>query len=98
VNLLLRSARHLVFGPLNGVETLLLIGCHARRHTARKCGKRRTAGNSAAPHWAVARSLAVPYSQSASSFAEVPLLLAYQDRAAGHSWQKNCGSTGVFAI
>jgi hypothetical protein len=34
VNLLSRSARHLVFGPLNGVETLLLIGCHGRRHTA----------------------------------------------------------------
>jgi hypothetical protein len=35
VNLLLsRSARHRVFGPLNGVETLLLIGCHGRRHTA----------------------------------------------------------------
>jgi hypothetical protein len=28
VNLLSRSARHLAFGPLNGVETLLLIGCH----------------------------------------------------------------------
>jgi hypothetical protein len=34
VNLLSRSARHLVFGPSNGVETLLLIGCHGRRHTA----------------------------------------------------------------
>src|SRR5271154_2550345 len=34
VNLLSRSARHLVFGPLNGVEPLLLIGCHGRRHTA----------------------------------------------------------------
>jgi hypothetical protein len=34
VNLLSRSARHLAFGPLNGVETLLLIGCHGRRHTA----------------------------------------------------------------
>jgi hypothetical protein len=34
VSLLSRSARHLVFGPLNGVETLLLIGCHGRRHAA----------------------------------------------------------------
>jgi hypothetical protein len=34
VNLLSRSARHRVFGPLDGVETLLLIGCHGRRHTA----------------------------------------------------------------
>ena len=34
VHLLSRSARHLVFGPLNGVETLLLIRCHGRRHTA----------------------------------------------------------------
>lgn len=34
VNLLSRSARNRVFGPLNGVETLLLIGCHGRRHTA----------------------------------------------------------------
>jgi uncharacterized damage-inducible protein DinB len=34
VNLLSRSARHRAFGPLNGVETLLLIGFHGRRHTA----------------------------------------------------------------
>lgn len=34
VKLLSLSARHLVFEPLNGVETLLLIGCHGRRHTA----------------------------------------------------------------
>ena len=46
VNLLSRSARHRVFGPLNGVETLLLIGCHGRR-IPRKCGKRRGVGNRA---------------------------------------------------
>jgi hypothetical protein len=34
VNLLARSARHHAFGPLNGAETLLLIGFHGRRHTA----------------------------------------------------------------
>ena len=34
VNLLSRSARHRAFGPLNGVETLLLIVFHGRRHTA----------------------------------------------------------------
>ncbi len=40
VNLLSRSARHRAFGPLNGVETLLLIGFHGRR-IPRECGKRR---------------------------------------------------------
>lgn len=34
VSLLSRSARHSVFGRLNGVETLILIECHGRRHTA----------------------------------------------------------------
>ena len=34
VNLLTRSASHPVFGPLNGVEALLLIADHGRRHTA----------------------------------------------------------------
>jgi hypothetical protein len=34
VNLLSRSASHPVFGPLNGVEALLLIANHGRRHTA----------------------------------------------------------------
>jgi hypothetical protein len=33
VNLLSRSASHPVFGPLNGVEALLLIAGHGRRHT-----------------------------------------------------------------
>ena len=34
VKLLSRSARHPVFGLLNGVEALLLISNHGRRHTA----------------------------------------------------------------
>jgi hypothetical protein len=34
VNLLSRSAVHPVLGPLNGVEALLLIAGHGRRHTA----------------------------------------------------------------
>jgi hypothetical protein len=34
VNLLSRSASHPVLGPLNGVEALLLIAGHGRRHTA----------------------------------------------------------------
>ena len=34
VNLLSRSANHPVLGPLNGVEALLLIAGHGRRHTA----------------------------------------------------------------
>jgi uncharacterized damage-inducible protein DinB len=34
MNLLSRSASHPVFGPLNGVEALLLIANHGRRHTA----------------------------------------------------------------
>jgi uncharacterized damage-inducible protein DinB len=34
VHLLSRSATHLVLGPLNGVEALLLIADHGRRHTA----------------------------------------------------------------
>jgi hypothetical protein len=33
VNLLSRSASHPVLGPLNGVEALLLIAGHGRRHT-----------------------------------------------------------------
>jgi uncharacterized damage-inducible protein DinB len=33
-NLLSRSASHPVLGPLNGVEALLLIAGHGRRHTA----------------------------------------------------------------
>jgi hypothetical protein len=33
VNLLSRSAAHPVLGPLNGVEALLLIALHGRRHT-----------------------------------------------------------------
>jgi hypothetical protein len=33
VNLLSRSATHLVLGSLNGVEALLLIADHGRRHT-----------------------------------------------------------------
>jgi uncharacterized damage-inducible protein DinB len=33
-NLVSRSATHLVLGPLNGVEALLLIADHGRRHTA----------------------------------------------------------------
>jgi uncharacterized damage-inducible protein DinB len=33
-NLLSRSATHPVLGPLNGVEALLLIAGHGRRHTA----------------------------------------------------------------
>jgi len=32
-NLLTRSANHAVLGPLNGVEALLLIAGHGRRHT-----------------------------------------------------------------
>ena len=32
VNLLSRGASHPVFGPLNGVEALLLIAVHGRRH------------------------------------------------------------------
>ena len=31
-NLVSRSATHLVLGPLNGVEALLLIADHGRRH------------------------------------------------------------------
>jgi uncharacterized damage-inducible protein DinB len=34
LNLLSRSANHPVLGPLNGVEALLLIAGHGRRHTA----------------------------------------------------------------
>jgi uncharacterized damage-inducible protein DinB len=34
VNLLSRRANHPVLGPLNGVEALLLIAGHGRRHTA----------------------------------------------------------------
>jgi uncharacterized damage-inducible protein DinB len=34
VNLLSRTASHPVLGPLNGVEALLLIAGHGRRHTA----------------------------------------------------------------
>jgi uncharacterized damage-inducible protein DinB len=34
VELLSRSASHPVLGPLNGVEALLLIAGHGRRHTA----------------------------------------------------------------
>jgi hypothetical protein len=34
VNLLTRSANHPVLGPLNGVEALLLIMGHGKRHTA----------------------------------------------------------------
>ncbi len=34
VKLLTRSAHHKVLGPLNGVEALLLIAGHGRRHTA----------------------------------------------------------------
>jgi uncharacterized damage-inducible protein DinB len=34
VNLLSRSASHPVLGPMNGVEALLLIAGHGRRHTA----------------------------------------------------------------
>jgi hypothetical protein len=34
VNLVSRSASHPVLGPLNGVEALLLIAGHGRRHTA----------------------------------------------------------------
>jgi uncharacterized damage-inducible protein DinB len=34
VNLLSRKASHPVLGPLNGVEALLLIADHGRRHTA----------------------------------------------------------------
>ncbi len=34
VNLLSRRASHPVLGPLNGVEALLLIAGHGRRHTA----------------------------------------------------------------
>jgi uncharacterized damage-inducible protein DinB len=33
-NLLTRSANHAALGPLNGVEALLLIANHGRRHTA----------------------------------------------------------------
>jgi len=33
-NLLARSASHPVLGPMNGVEALLLIAGHGRRHTA----------------------------------------------------------------
>ena len=33
-NLVSRSATHLALGPLNGVEALLLIADHGRRHTA----------------------------------------------------------------
>lgn len=33
-NLMSRSANHSVLGPLNGVEALLLIAGHGRRHTA----------------------------------------------------------------
>lgn len=33
VNLLSRSASHPVLGPMNGVEALLLIAGHGRRHT-----------------------------------------------------------------
>jgi hypothetical protein len=34
VGLLSRNASHPVLGPLNGVEALLLIAGHGRRHTA----------------------------------------------------------------